>query len=313
MKQPLISVALCTYNGEKYIKEQLQSIIDQTYQNIEIIIVDDCSTDKTFLIVNDFAKCDARIRCFRNDTNLGFNKNFEKALKLTKGSFISISDQDDIWEINKIQILLDNIKDNWLIFSNSVIIDENGVVKDEKLLSDFSLSRLRSYKSLLLNNYITGHTTLFARVFLTYILPFPPIGFYDWWMGFIAHYHKRIVFIDQVLTKYRHHESAVTGIFRNSNGIIKNRYFEVMFYQVQALSTYPNFKEEDRIYVNNLNNALRLKLSKAYSMPLFKMIMEDYYNLFPYIKVRKGISKVNFALRFSKREKDIVIKSLKIN
>ncbi|HMG09020.1 MAG TPA: glycosyltransferase family 2 protein [Mucilaginibacter sp.] len=311
MKQPLISVALCTYNGEKYIKEQLESIIDQTYQNIEIIIVDDCSTDKTFLIIEDYASRDIRIKCFRNETNLGFNKNFEKALKLTNGSFISISDQDDIWEINKIQVLLDNIKDNWLIFSNSVIIDDNGVVKDEKLLNNFSLAQLGSYKSLLLNNYITGHTTLFRREFLNYILPFPSIGFYDWWMGFIAHYHKRIVFIDQVLTKYRHHESAVTEIFRNSNGVVKNRYFEVMFYQVQALATYPNFKEEDRIYVNNLNNALRLKLSKAYSMPLFKIVMDDYYSLFPYIKARKGISKVNFALRFSKREKEAVIKSLK--
>src|ERR1700744_3577317 len=97
MEEPLISVALCTYNGEKYIKEQLDSIINQTYTCIEVIIVDDGSTDSTYDIISDYALRDNRIKCFKNETNLGFNKNFEKAVSLTSGEYIAISDQDDIW------------------------------------------------------------------------------------------------------------------------------------------------------------------------------------------------------------------------
>src|ERR1700754_726282 len=115
----LVSIALCTYNGEKYISQQLDSILRQTHRNLEIIIVDDCSADNTFNIVKRYSILDSRIKCFRNEVNIGFNKNFEKAIKLATGDYIAISDQDDIWLPGKVELLLNNIGDNWLIFSNS--------------------------------------------------------------------------------------------------------------------------------------------------------------------------------------------------
>ena len=115
MQESLISVALCTYNGEKFLREQIDSILAQTYKNLEIVIVDDCSTDKTTNIINAYAEKDKRIKLFQNASNLGFNKNFERALGLTSGEYIAISDQDDIWLPQKLQSLLDNIKNNWLI------------------------------------------------------------------------------------------------------------------------------------------------------------------------------------------------------
>lgn len=309
MENPLVSIALCTYNGEKYLREQIESIISQTYKNLEIIIVDDCSADKTFEIARGYMTRDARIKCFRNRENLGFNKNFEKALRLTIGAFISISDQDDIWEPQKIEVLLNGIKDNWLVFSNSVYINADGSATDRKLLNHFSLQD-RSYKALLLNNYITGHTTLFTREFLNYILPFPEVGFYDWWMGFIAFYHNRLVFVDEVLTQYREHPDAVTSNIKFSKGRLRNRFFEMMYNQLAAFKTYPGLKVEDGIYINKLNDAFKLKLT-TYSAPLFKIVLKDYDELFSLVKARKGISKLNFAHRFAKREKYAVTDSLK--
>src|ERR1700748_3070750 len=96
-KQPLVSVAMCTYNGEKYIRQQLDSILNQTWRNLEIVIVDDGSSDDTFAIISEYAEKDSRIKCFKNEVNLGFNKNFEHAVELTTGDYIAISDQDDIW------------------------------------------------------------------------------------------------------------------------------------------------------------------------------------------------------------------------
>src|SRR6476469_1300094 len=116
---PLISIALCTYNGSKYLEKQILSIINQTYKNIEIIVVDDCSSDNTFEITQILASKYEQIKSYRNTENIGFNKNFEKAIKLTTGYFIAISDQDDIWLENKLQRLYDNLQDKWLIFSNS--------------------------------------------------------------------------------------------------------------------------------------------------------------------------------------------------
>jgi glycosyltransferase involved in cell wall biosynthesis len=109
MQLPLVSIAMCTYNGAKFMAKQLESIINQTYKNLEIVIVDDRSTDDTVAIVEQFAKNDERIKFYQNETNLGFNKNFEKAVNLTTGDYISISDQDDIWLPTKIEDLLNAI------------------------------------------------------------------------------------------------------------------------------------------------------------------------------------------------------------
>src|ERR1700761_1761213 len=190
MQQPLISVALCTYNGEKYIAEQLDSIISQTYKNLEIVVVDDCSIDRTFEIVSAYASRDSRIKCFKNVVNLGFNKNFEKAVTLTTGDYIAISDQDDIWLPEKLQLLSEHVGDNWLIFSNSDFINNTD---GYKLVNDFKLPS--DYKGILLFNYVTGHTTLISREFLKSVLPFPDDGYYDWWMGFVASYHHKIAFL----------------------------------------------------------------------------------------------------------------------
>src|SRR5882762_9584184 len=95
---PLVSIAICTYNGARFIRPLLQSITDQSYDDLEIIIVDDCSQDGTFDILNTFQEADRRVKLYRNEQNLGYVKNFEKAIDLCTGEYIALCDQDDIWQ-----------------------------------------------------------------------------------------------------------------------------------------------------------------------------------------------------------------------
>ena len=99
---PLVSVVLGTYNGEVYLQEQLRSVLAQTYPALEIIAIDDGSSDRTVDILREFAARDPRIRVVVNERNLGFIRNFEKGCRLAAGKFIALCDQDDYWFPEKI-------------------------------------------------------------------------------------------------------------------------------------------------------------------------------------------------------------------
>ncbi len=101
----MISIALATYNGSKFLREQLDSILSQSMTDFEVIVCDDCSTDDTVKILYEYAAKDTRFNIHEHETNLGFKKNFEHILSLCKGEFIAFCDQNDIWEPNHIHTL----------------------------------------------------------------------------------------------------------------------------------------------------------------------------------------------------------------
>src|ERR1700761_555678 len=119
MQDLLVSIAVCTYNGERFLSKQLDSLLRQSYSNIEIVIADDCSTDNTWSILQDYADKDARVKPYKNKYNLGHTLNFEKAIKLCKGEYIALCDQDDIWETDKISVFMENVGDVMLVYHNS--------------------------------------------------------------------------------------------------------------------------------------------------------------------------------------------------
>ena len=121
-----VSVALCTFNGEHYLREQLDSILNQTYDNItEIVCVDDNSTDKTWSILKEYSEQYKQFRIFRNETNEGYIQNFEKAVSLTSRNYIAISDQDDLWYPTKISKLMEAIGESLMVYSDNQYIDGN--------------------------------------------------------------------------------------------------------------------------------------------------------------------------------------------
>src|SRR5665811_477003 len=129
MNSELVSIVMATYNGEKYLRQQLDSILEQTYQHFELIVVDDASTDETLSILEEYAALDDRIHVFPAERNLGLVPNFERGLRLAEGDFIALSDQDDIFRKDKIELLLTALKDHPkrdLVLSDLSLIDANG-------------------------------------------------------------------------------------------------------------------------------------------------------------------------------------------
>jgi len=222
------SIALCTYNGEKYIREQLYSLLNQTILPNEIIICDDKSTDETINIIKRFSNENPNIfKIHINEKNIGTIKNFENAIYLTTGDIIFLSDQDDIWNSDKIEkmIAVFNIKqESLLVFSNGDIIDENGVRNDSTLWDKWSftpemkkkwMNNNLAFNDLFKNNNIvTGATIAFRKELKNHILPInvPYEYWHDVWIALHASGLNGLTFIEESLIQYRIHPKQQIGI-----------------------------------------------------------------------------------------------------
>ena len=222
-----VSIALCTYNGEKFLPQQLESFLNQSRLPDELVACDDCSTDSTVEILNQFKnRAPFPVEIHQNRVNLGSTKNFEKAIGLCNGDIIFLSDQDDIWCENKISRISNELRDKsgLLVFSNAELIDEFGNPLNTTLWEKWGFTperqvswrtNINAVDDLFVNdNKITGATLAFKRSLLEKALPFDlPFGFiHDAWLGLIAAAQNRLVFLDEILTKYRIHDEQQIGI-----------------------------------------------------------------------------------------------------
>lgn len=205
-EQPLVSIAMCTYNGEKFLRPQLDSLIDQDYQNLEIIIVDDGSQDRSIEIINEYCAQHKHIRFTQNTNNLGFKANFAKAIELCRGDFIALCDQDDIWFPHKISTLVDEIGDNMLIYSKVSMIDEHGNPLNREFPANKNRVQGRCNLSFLFTNCVTGHACLFRKELVKYALPIPEgMDYHDRWLAFVASSIGTIKASHSTLSSYREH------------------------------------------------------------------------------------------------------------
>lgn len=216
----MISIAMATYNGEKYLREQLDSILAQTVQDFELIVCDDCSTDSTMLILNEYANRDSRIKVFENEQNLGFKMNFERVISLCKGDYIALSDQDDIWLPEHLEVLLSNIGENILICANSRLIDKDGNLLHQNMKpAHFFVSAYadKQFLQLLHTNFVQGCTAMFKSSLIKKVLPIPnEPSYHDYWIALVAVLHGTIRYIPDVIVLYRQHEGTVTSDSRKS-------------------------------------------------------------------------------------------------
>lgn len=213
MNQELVSVAMATCNGEKYILSQLESIAAQTYKNIELVISDDLSDDSTLDIINNF-KFPFPVKVLVNQSRLGFVKNFGKAISFCSGKYVALSDQDDIWDERKIEILVREIGSHSLICSDASVIDGNGDVIFSSLseISGHYQTTDDQFKFFVFRNYVTGHTALLHRSLVEKALPIPDgIIYHDWWFANVASVFGGVKYLDLRLTKYRQHAENVCG------------------------------------------------------------------------------------------------------
>lgn len=226
----MISVCVATYNGEKFIKEQIESILNQLGRADEVIVSDDSSTDNTLKIINSLNDNRIKILSFCRDKK-GYrnselvSSNFENALKWVRGEYIFLSDQDDIWRNDKIEKMSYLLADYDLVVSNANLI-VNGKINYESFWFADKLP-IRNY--FLRRGKYHGCCMAFRNDMLQYILPFPSkLTLHDSWIGLISELTGRTYFINEPLSYYRIHE--------NNASKINNTFIYKISYRLKLLS-----------------------------------------------------------------------------
>ncbi len=217
-----VSVCMAVYNGEKYIKEQLDSILVQLGHNDEIIAVNDSSWDNSVNIIKNFQ--DSRIQLINNEKNLGVLKTFEKALNNSSGEIIFLSDQDDIWLPEKVEKFLNIFQtcpDVTLVLSDAQIIDGEGNISSDSFF-DIRGKFIANPVSNLIKNKYHGCTIAFRHEMLKFLLPFPKdTPMHDIWIGIVNGIYGKAFYINETLIQHRRHENNASRGPLNSAGIIK--------------------------------------------------------------------------------------------
>lgn len=215
----MISIAMATYNGAKYIKEQIDSILNQTIQDFELVICDDCSSDQTYDILQGYAQKDHRISIYQNSQNLGFKKNFEKALSLCSGDYIALSDQDDIWMENHLELLFQAIQNKPLACGNSTFINKDGNLIGMTLKYQEALDYIpqndkdKSLSIFLFRNPYQGASMMINKRLMNAALPIPDsVNYHDTWLASFACFCGGLVYIEKPILKYRRLPNSITGL-----------------------------------------------------------------------------------------------------
>lgn len=219
----LIDIVLSSFNGERFICEQLDSLVAQSFTNCRVLIGDDGSTDRTLFIISEYQKrYPSRIFLLETPGKLGACGNFAFLLSKSTADYVFFSDQDDVWDSDKIQVCMDEILSlekkygpnvPLLIYSDLRIVDENLCKISSSFFEKQHLQRFRTrFKDLLFQNVVTGCTVLVNRSLIQKALPFPrEVVMHDWWLALIAAAFGEAHCVDRPMVSYRQHSENQIG------------------------------------------------------------------------------------------------------
>lgn len=278
-----VDILMATYNGENYLSEQIDSILNQTYSNFRLLISDDGSTDNTRKILEKYTKKDKRVIVYLQDKNLGIVGNFEFLLKKVDNPYFMFSDQDDIWNLDKIEKSLKKIKE-----SNAELIYTDLEVVDSNLNTTYSsywklkniyhkIKKYNSFESLYLNNFVTGCTILSKKEVIEKVLPLPKTSKYvlhDYWIPLIISQSGKIDYIEEPLIRYRQHKNNKVGSKRKSDSIEDFDEMRNLFITVK--------KEHFSVFIENENKFESEKIRELNKKAL------------KYFESLENVKKVNF-------------------
>lgn len=292
-----ISIALCTYNGARFLPEQLESFIKQTRLPAELVVGDDCSTDETIALIEDFAKiAPFAVRLEINRKNLGSTRNFEQTVSRCSGDLIFLADQDDVWFPHKIERVAAKFEKNpeaALIFSDAELVGEN-LEPLGKNLWDFTFPAKRRKAAragkmlevLLSQNVVTGATAAFRARFREAFTPIPddvPNLIHDAWIALVIADCAEVKFIEEPLIKYRQHSRQQLGLnFQSRTG--KTAADREKSYAASIV-----FLENEKSRLARMNEFLeRLPRLAAHPDTIEKLIREKQ-QLIEHYKTRKNL------------------------
>lgn len=252
-----LSVAMCTHNGGRFLKEQIDSILNQTLKVDEIIVCDDISTDNTLTILEEYSNKNPNLfKIYKNEKNLRSVKNFEKAISLCRGDIIFLSDQDDIWIPKKVEDYVQYFNENTeikVVASNGFCIDENSIIHEKYSLWDVPNFLLENnikfdYYSLIIysSNIATGASIAIRKEMVAKILPFPiiPNFHHDEWIAIISSKENSFELLNGKYFYYRIHvNQQVGGVFYNKSKKVKKKLIET-FNIYQEKNNYLSYKRK---------------------------------------------------------------------
>jgi len=249
-----ITICIATYNGAKYLKEQLDSLANQTIQPYEVILQDDCSSDNTVEIAKTYQD-KLNLKIFVNEINLGFTKNFESVLSKATGDFIAPCDQDDIWKSDKLELLLSHIGDSSLIYANSLLVDANGQSLNKTLSQKLRNNFIDSQSGLnfFFDNTVSAHAMLFKKEILEYIFPFPKITYFDSFIAASSASFGGIRFLDENLVLYRQHQT---------NTLSKTKSKKLSIFEKIKIKTEKKLRANNRL-LEQIDEFLEIKTLKS--------------------------------------------------
>ena len=276
-----VDILLATYNGEKYLREQIDSILNQTHTEFRLLISDDGSTDGTREILKEYKEKDGRIDVFFQENNLGVVKNFEFLLEKVEAKYYMFSDQDDIWKETKIEKSLNKIEEGFdLVYSDLEVVDENLNVTYSsywKLKGIYNkIKKYNNFESLYLNNFITGCTMISKKELINSFMPLPNTSkfvLHDYWISLIISQNGKIAYIEEPLIKYRQHKNNKVGSKKKSDELKSIDEIRRLFIQVK--------KEHFSVFIENENKFKSEEIRKLNKKAL------EYYEM---LETKKNIN-----------------------
>jgi glycosyltransferase involved in cell wall biosynthesis len=223
-----LSAVVATYQGQRFLREQLRSMLAQSVALDEIVIADDCSSDSTMAVAEE-VKADSPIpiRILRGERNVGIGKNFERGLRAAKGDIVFLADQDDAWRHDKVARTLKEFAvrpDLNLLFTNARLVNDAGNSLHDTLFRVLRIAGTerrrvkggQAFDALLRRNLATGATIAMRRSAMLNALPIPDYWLHDEWIAMISSASGRIDFLDETLTDYRQHDNNHVGSQRET-------------------------------------------------------------------------------------------------
>ena len=290
-EENLISIVLPYYNRKEFIIDQLNSILVQTYENWELIIVDDCSTDGSEEIIQKFIgeNKNRRITYKKNERNLGLMKNFEKGLNYTSGEYIAVCDSDDVWFPDKLEKELERLKKGnfGMVYSDLVVVDKDLKVMKQSFikscLSFFSNQRDDSFDELINDNHITAPTILFMAELKQKLIPFSQYVMQDYWIAIVSSIFSSIGYLNKPTVFYRQHSENMIGASQfSASGLILGR-------KKISLENHLKIKKNSLLFLNDLssvkgiNGEIKNKINKKIKKT---KILTDYLSKLKVNKTR---------------------------
>lgn len=258
-----VDILVATYNGEKYIRQQLDSILNQTYSKIKIFISDDCSTDNTKNILKEYEGKYDNIKVTYKNENCGCISNFEFLMQQVEDEYYAFSDQDDVWYSDKVEKSLKKLKDenSDLVFTDLEVVDEDlNTINNSFNTMMGKIGKIRKSVSKMefeyLYNSITGCTILAKSSMISKILPLPKNSKYvihDSWVGLATSINGKVCYLDEATVKYRQHGDNQVGANRrkyNSFDEMRNLFIAV---KKDLFETYLEYNDKFPDELKELN------------------------------------------------------------